>query len=116
MILIAQDHLSPEVISYTIKSISGLGIPTAWIVVIAYTIRKIVKWAMPLCEDIIKAYISRQNSMEECQKKLTEGTLAIQSKNGEMLKVLIDRPPLSCPAVKFSVVKTHGKQELVEGE
>ena len=51
--------------------------------------------------------------MEECQKKLTEGTLAIQSKNGEMLKVLIDRPPLSC---QFSVVKTHSKQELVEGE
>jgi hypothetical protein len=113
---LAQEPLSPDAVKYVVESISGLGIPTAWLLVIGYTVRRLFKWAMPNIENIIQAYISRQNSMEECLKKLTEGTLAIQSKNGEMLKVLIDRPPLSCPAIKFSVVKTHGKQELVEGE
>jgi len=112
--LIAQEPLTPDAIKYVVESISGLGIPTAWIVVIAYTVRRVFKWAMPHIEDIIKAYISRQNSMEECQKKLTEGTLDIQNKNREMLKVLIERPPLQCPAVRYSVIKTT--KELEEGE
>lgn len=62
-----------------------LGAPGAFVVVVAYTLRKIVTWAMPHAEAMAKAWMSRQQTMEQCQKDLTEQTIAIQKQALEQL-------------------------------
>lgn len=58
--------------------IQSLGFPGLLLLIIAFTLRKVIIWAMPHLEDLVKAYISRQKTMEECQKQLTEETIKIQ--------------------------------------
>ncbi|WP_397382967.1 hypothetical protein [Prosthecobacter sp.] len=76
-----------------------LGIPGAWLAVIAYTLRKIVLWGTPHAERMIEAYIARQASMAECQVKLTESTIAIQQENQKTLNEIKSNLPRLCQAI-----------------
>ena len=80
--------------------IKGLGVPGAWLAVAAYTVRKIVIWAMPHVEAMIAAYLSRQSTMEECSRKLTESTIEIQRQNQESLRAIQEKLPALCQASK----------------
>ena len=66
--------------------LQSVGIPGAVVGVIAWTLRKLCLWgrsfwrstAWPYIEKVIQAYLKRQETMEACQKQLTEKTIEIQ--------------------------------------
>ena len=93
--LIAQAP-SPEFTDVILPLLKTLGVPGAWLIVIAYTLRKIVLWAMPHIADIIKAHVDRQATMAECQTRLTDSTIKIQGENHRILKDIYSKLPQMC--------------------
>ena len=87
---------SPEFTDVILPLLKTLGVPGAWLIVIAYTLRKIVLWAMPHIAAIIKAHVDRQATMAECQTRLTDSTIKIQGENHRILKDIYSRLPRMC--------------------
>lgn len=94
--ILAQAATSPAAADVLLPLLQSFGIPGAWLAVIAYTTRKIVLWGQPHVANIIAAHIARQETMAECQKKLTEETIQIQRKNHEALLRIEGNMPLVC--------------------
>ncbi|CAB4186613.1 hypothetical protein UFOVP1329_6 [uncultured Caudovirales phage] len=89
---------TPSLESVVAPLIQSFGIPSAWLAVVAYTIRKIVLWGMPRAERIIESHISRQSTMADCQRSLTESTVAIQQENQRLLNEINGKLPRLCQA------------------
>lgn len=78
--------VTPDLFDYTISTLRQLGVPGMLVAGVLYTIRRLVLWALPWAEQIIKAHIKRQQTMEECQQQLTDKTIAIQTEVLTLLK------------------------------
>ncbi|CAB4163390.1 hypothetical protein UFOVP813_18 [uncultured Caudovirales phage] len=90
--------VTPSLETVVAPLMQSFGIPGAWLAVVAYTIRKIVLWGMPRAERIIESHILRQSSMSDCQKALTDSTVAIQSENQKILLEINGKLPRLCQA------------------
>lgn len=93
--------LATDVASSTLEGtlaplIQSLGIPGAWLAVAAYTLRKIVLWGMPRVERLLEAHIARQAVMADCQRSLTDSTIAIQQENQKTLAEIKGSLPRLC--------------------
>jgi hypothetical protein len=88
--------MEQELTDAVFSLLKSLGLPGGVIAVVAYAIRKIVHWAIPHAESCIQAYLKRQETMEECQRNLTESTIDIQRKNQVLLQTLHDKLPGIC--------------------
>lgn len=89
---------APNAEGAVLPLLQTLGIPGAWLAIIAYTLRKVVLWGMPRAERIIEAHIARQSSMAECQEKLTASTIEIQKENQKTLIEIKGNLPRLCQA------------------
>ena len=87
---------SPEFTDVILPLLKTLGVPGAWLVVIAYTLRKIALWSMPHIVDLIKAHVARQENAAACQTRLTDSTIKIQGENHRILKDIYSKLPQMC--------------------
>ena len=87
---------SPDALSLFVPLFQSLGIPGAIMLILAYSCKKFIQWAIPHLEKVIASWVSRQLTMEECQRKLTESTIEIQQKNSTLLASVEASLPRVC--------------------
>lgn len=97
--------MSPDQIAGIAAFFKEFGFPGGLLILIGYTLRKIVLWAYPHAERMIAAYIKRQETMEECQKKLTDSTIEIQREALGYIKEIRKDMPLMCLAKNYPCLR-----------
>ena len=89
-------NTSQSILDFIGPTLQACGFPGALLLVIGYTFKKCVKWAMPHVESMIQAYTKRQQTMEDCQVRLTDTTIAIQNEVLTLLRSLEQKLPGLC--------------------
>lgn len=89
------NSVSTDLVTLLVPVFQSFGVPSAIAVILGWTLRKLCLWgkkfwtekAWPYIEKAIQAYLSRQATMEECTKQLTEKTIEIQQ---QVLTILLE--------------------------
>ena len=84
--LLAQTPATVNDLNFLVPLFQSFGIPGTILLILAYTCKKLVMWGTPHVENLVAAWIKRQQIMEECQVKLANSTIEIQQKNTTVLE------------------------------
>jgi hypothetical protein len=105
-----------EIVSLITSVIDKLGFPTAVLIVLAYSFRKFILFVVPLIEQAVAAYVSRQQETTTLHGKLVDETIRLQSGTQAAISRIEEKLPVLCRHISASTpAPTPTPQLLAHG-